>query len=140
MADAPTLISPPENDLITTAYALVATYPSLGVAKLLIQLKAHHPHWAVSEKRLRKAIQSLKPKPPDPIPDQEPEATSSSNPPEVSLAVHSGLIPDLDKTIPPKVKVKMFGGGKGKGLVAREKMLSGEVVLQEEPLIIAADM
>ena len=33
----------------------------------------------------------------------------------------------------------MFGGEKGKGLIAKEKIERGDVVWQEEPWIVTAD-
>lgn len=111
-------LSPGEDELGAAVEELRGAHPSLGAVKLLIQLRADHPEWAVSEKRLRKMLQARS---------------------EVGLIAHTGLDPSLDVSIAPKVKVEMFGGGKGKGLVAREGILKGELVWQEDPWIVTAD-
>ena len=88
--------------------------PSIGIARIALQLKSQG--WAVSEKRLRKVHMG-----------------------EPGLMAKTGLDPSIDLSIAPKVKVKMFGGEKGKGLIAKEKILRGEIVWQEEPWIVTAD-
>ncbi|GFZ44719.1 Vesicular-fusion protein SEC18 [Saitozyma sp. JCM 24511] len=108
--------------------------PSLGIAKLLVQLKIEQPGWAVSEKRLRKILQAL-PGGADAANGKHQAASG-----ETVLVAETGLDPTIDVAhIAPKVKVKMFGGGKGKGLVAKEKILQGDVLWQEEPWIATAD-
>lgn len=129
MANPPTAVSPPEDVLVAAVTDLRTKHPSLGLTKTLTQLKTDHPEWTVSEKRLRKVIQST------------PKANGANDEPrEVGLIADTGLDPSIDVTnVAPKVKVKLFGGEKGKGLVAKEKMFRGEVLWQEEPWIITAD-
>ena len=124
----PTL-SPRDDALITAASDLRLVYPTLGIAKLLIQLKSLHPEWMVSEKRFRKVLQTA--------PIDEGSLKSQS---ETGLVAVTGIDPSVDVArLAPKVKVKMFGGEKGKGLVAKDKILMGDVLWQEEPWIVTAD-
>ncbi len=58
MGDLPERISPPDDALSAAIVETRANYPSLGISKLLTQVKNDHPGWTVSEKRLRKAIQA----------------------------------------------------------------------------------
>jgi len=58
MGDLPETISPPDDALSAVIVEARANYPSLGISKLLTQVKNDHPGWTVSEKRLRKAIQA----------------------------------------------------------------------------------
>ena len=128
---------PTDEVLKPTIQALRESHPALGIAKLLQQLKIEHPEWAVSEKRLRKVISPVT------ATTSAPAAGTAGG---AKLADEPGLRADtgLDTTlavseIAPKVKARLFGGEKGKGLVAREKILEGEVIWQEEPWIVTAD-
>jgi hypothetical protein len=126
-------VSPSDDELAPVVEHLRSQNPSLGIAKLLVQLKTEQPGWAVSEKRLRKISQAL-PGGADPTNGQHQESG------ETVLVAETGLDPTIDVAqIAPQVKVKMFGGGKGKGLVAKEKILQGDVLWQEEPWIATAD-
>ena len=124
-----TKASPCDDALITAAGEIRYTYPALGLAKLLSQLKSQHPEWIVSEKRFRRVLQSA-----------STEERSIKSQSETGLIAETGVDPSIDVArLAPKVKVKMFGGEKGKGLVAKEKILMGEVLWQEEPWIVTAD-
>jgi hypothetical protein len=126
-------VSPPDDELAPVVERLRSQNPSLGIAKLLVQLKTEQPGWAVSEKRLRKVLQGL----PGGADAANGQHQASG---ETVLVAETGLDPTVDVAqIAPKVKVKMFGGGKGKGLVAKEKILQGDVLWQEEPWIATAD-
>lgn len=127
-------VSPSDDELTPAVQRLRSQNPSLGIAKLLVQLKIEQPGWAVSEKRLRKILQAL-PGGADAANGKHQAASG-----ETVLVAETGLDPTIDVAhIAPKVKVKMFGGGKGKGLVAKEKILQGDVLWQEEPWIATAD-
>ena len=131
-------ISPSDEALTPAVKELREAHPALGVPKLLAQLKSSRPEWLVSEKRLRKVLASLA-SPPSREVSTGAEATGGDAS-KADLVAATGLDPSIDVgAIAPKVKVKMFGHGKGKGLVAREKILQGEVVWQEEPWIVTAD-
>lgn len=118
----------PTDDELLPAYQRIKQQDSsLGLAKVLAQLKVANPEWAVSEKRLRKVVAG----------GQVVRPPSSD---EAGLVADTGLDPTIDIAhIAPKVKARLFGGEKGKGLVAREKIQQGEVVWQEEPWIVTAD-
>jgi hypothetical protein len=127
MANSDEILPPPDCELLPVVERLRSENPSLGIPKLLVQLKVQHPEWAVSEKRLRKVLQGL------------PSASSSTYRDDM-LVTDTGMDPSIDIAhLAPKLKVKMFPGGRGKGLVAKEKMLQGEVLWQEEPWISTAD-
>jgi hypothetical protein len=118
----------PTDDELLPAYRRIKERdPSLGLAKVLAQLKLANPEWAVSEKRLRKVVAGV-------------QVDHSSAADEAGLVADTGLDPTIDiANIAPKVKARLFGGEKGKGLVAREKIQQGEVVWQEDPWIVTAD-
>lgn len=129
---------------------LRSSHPDLGILKLLAQLKTHHPTWAVSEKRFRKVLQGGAGSAQatangghagdvHKVGSQAAGAVDDKSATSV-LVADTGLDPTIDTAkIAPKIKVKMFKGGKGKGLVAREKILMGELVWSEEPWIVTAD-
>ncbi|KAE8541065.1 putative protein lysine methyltransferase SET5 [Cryptococcus gattii VGV] len=122
-------ISPSDDILLPALASLRESHPDKGILKLLAQLKIDHPEWAVSEKRFRKALQ-LAPSP----------GSGEADPNEKVLVADTGLDPSIDvKSIAPKVEVKMFAGGKGKGLVAKEGLKQGEMLWQEEPWIVTSD-
>lgn len=123
---AETSVVPSDEELATIVVALREAHPALGVAKLLAQLKTDHPTISVSEKRLRKVLAQISP--PTVITKTQ-EASKDAN---GDLVADTGLDASLDVSA-LKIKVKMFKGGKGKGLVAREKILEGEVIWSEEP-------
>ncbi|WWD22794.1 hypothetical protein CI109_107288 [Kwoniella shandongensis] len=139
MANDTTTTSPADDVLNPVVSDLRAAHPSLGITKLFAQFKVDHPEWAVSEKRFRKALQvtggSIAPQN-----GTVGNANDPSMPLEAGLIADTGIDPSIDvATIAPMVKVKMFPGGKGKGLVAKEKLQQGEVLWQEEPWIVTAD-
>ncbi|EMD30911.1 hypothetical protein CERSUDRAFT_163648 [Gelatoporia subvermispora B] len=126
-------ISPPEHDLKQALVSLRAQNPALGVPKLHALLLSQHPDWTVSEKRTRKILQSeglvLGPTPILKTSDGSAELLPTSR-------VIEGL--DLLKWT-PKVEVRYFGKGKGKGLVAKEYVAEGEIVWKEDPFILAPE-
>ncbi|ODN98455.1 protein lysine methyltransferase SET5 [Cryptococcus wingfieldii CBS 7118] len=136
---APTdTISPPDEELIITTKELRAAHPDKSILKLLAQLKLDRPEWSVSEKRFRKAHSATS--------DGEgstPGASQSAGTGgkgEKPLIADTGLDPSVDvASLAPKVEVKMFKGGKGKGLVAKDGLEMGEMLWQEEPWIVTSD-
>jgi hypothetical protein len=125
-------VVPSDEELSKIVVALREAHPSLGVVKLLAQLKVEHPTLSVSEKRLRKTIAQLSP---DAAASTKVPVTESKDAGGEMIA-DTGLDPSVDVSgSASKVKVKMFKGGKGKGLVAREKILEGEVLWSEDPWV-----
>jgi hypothetical protein len=125
--EVPAQTVPSDDELSSAIASLKSTHPELGIAKLLAQLKLDQPTYSVSEKRFRKILAT----------------TAASNGQSVNgekdgrqdLVAETGLDSTIDWSIAPKIKVKMFKGGKGKGLVAREKILEGEALWSEDPWI-----
>ena len=129
------LVPPTDEVLLPVVQQLRETYPSVGVRKLLALLKDGHPQWPVSEKRLRKLVQSIAPARVSVLSPSLPNTLD-----ELGLPADTGIDPSVKvDTFTPKVKARMFGGEKGKGLVAREKIFQGEVLWQEEPWVVTAD-
>jgi len=122
-----TQVVPSEEELSMIVTSLREAHPELGVVKLLAQLKVEHPTLSVSEKRLRKTL----------APSTSAASTSDekvSKDATADLVADTGLDASLDVS-ELKIKVRMFKGGRGKGLVAREKILQGEVIWSENPWI-----
>jgi len=122
-----TPVVPSEEELSKIVTSLREAHPELGVVKLLAQLKVEHPTLSVSEKRLRKTL----------APSTSAASTFDekvSKDATADLVADTGLDASLDVS-ELKIKVRMFKGGRGKGLVAREKILQGEVIWSENPWI-----
>lgn len=133
-SQVPAQTVPSDDELTPIVTSLKASYPELGVAKLLAQLKIDHPTISVSEKRLRKVLAQTQAQASSTNGDGQvtgPESKDGSK----DLIAETGLDTTIDWSIAPKVKVKMFKEGKGKGLVAREKILEGEALWSEDPWI-----
>ncbi|KAL7420279.1 hypothetical protein Q5752_005248 [Cryptotrichosporon argae] len=123
---------PAEDDLVSALTALRASHPDSGAPKLLAQLKASRPDWAVSEKRVRKVLSTLG--------VGAGAGSSSSGGQGRELVARTGVDTTLDvAALAPKVEVRMFGGTKGKGLVARAPVEAGELLWHEEPWIACPD-
>lgn len=122
--------SPEEGELAAAVTTVRAAHPDLGILKLWAALKEAHPEWTVSEKRFRKALAA--------------QGGSGASPAAAvaddELVAHTGLDSTLDiAAVAPKVKAKVFGGTKGKGLVARSKLEAGEFLWHEEPWVACPD-
>lgn len=116
------MITPIDSEVTDLITQVQASQPDWGALKILAALRIQHPDWAISEKRFRK-IQKI-----------------AANPDGSSLIARTGVDASIDvHIIAPKLDVKLFDKGKGKGLVAREKIMQGEVIWQEEPWIATAD-
>ncbi|WWC97460.1 hypothetical protein V866_004340 [Kwoniella sp. B9012] len=131
--------TPTDEELQFAAHSLRENSPSSGITKLLSQLKIDHPEWAVSEKRFRKFITPSTSSANGTNNGSQSSKGNSSG--DDGLIAKTGIDPLLDiSSIAPKIKVKMFNvQGKGKGLVAKEKLQVGELVWQEEPWIATND-
>lgn len=124
--------SPGDAELSTSVKALRISNPTLGIPKLLNLVKTENPTWLVSEKRLRKVLANEET-------STEAPRGHDAKPKEKNLVADTGLDETVDLSLAPKVKVKMFSGGKGKGLVAKTKIERGEMVWQEDPWIVSPD-
>lgn len=102
--------------MLEQVHSIRASEPDLGLLKVLNTLRTQNSTWSISEKRLRTILQK-------------------ANVLSTSTALDSTL--DISQ-IAPKVEARLLKG-RGKGLVAKEKILKGEVVWQENPWIVTAD-
>lgn len=137
------MASPTEDELVTAVAAVRNAHADLGILKLWAQLKVDKPEWAVSEKRFRKALASAGGTASGAgasAPEKKTRSKKADKADGHELVADTGLDATLDvDTIAPKVKAKMFGGTRGKGLVAKSKLEMGEVLWQEEPWIACSD-
>ncbi|KAF7369831.1 Set-like protein [Mycena venus] len=115
--------SPSDDELQDALVQLKATNPGLGIPKLHARLRTDFPSWAVSEKRMRKILATLAP-------------PKDAAPPHPSSQLVEGL--DISQWT-PRVDVRLFDKKKGKGLVATQKIKSGETIWAEDPFVIAPE-
>lgn len=132
------MTSPSDDELRTAVVRVRDANPDLGILKLWAALKAE-AGWAVSEKRFRKTLAEVGGSASGggaAAPAKRGRAVSRDD----ELVAHTALDTTIDvASIAPKVKVKMFGGTKGKGLVAKSKIEEGEWLWQEEPWLAVSD-
>ena len=145
-------VPPDEDVLVPYLSGLRESHPDFGVPRLLHHLKTEHPEWAVSEKRVRKTLQSILSSNHSANGHHESDGMEKGTCDESNgqngvngtkqeddeLIAQTGMDATLNLTEMgiTKVKVRMFSGGKGKGLVVREKIQEKEVLWQEEPWIV----
>ncbi|KAJ6463516.1 hypothetical protein C8R45DRAFT_878433 [Mycena sanguinolenta] len=114
--------SPSDEELQDALVQLKAAHPGLGIPKLHARLRADFPAWTVSEKRMRKILAALSPK--------------EIVPPSPSSQLVEGL---YIKQWTTRVDVRMFDKKRGKGLVATQKIKTGETIWVEDPFVIAPE-
>lgn len=132
--------SPADDELSQAVAAVRAAHPDLGILKLWAALKEAHPDWTVSEKRFRKVLSSLGGSGAGSSSGAGTSGTPAGKVADDELVAQTGLDKTLDiAQLAPKVKAKLFGGTKGKGLVARGKIEAGEMLWQEEPFVAVPD-
>lgn len=120
---------PSEDELTMAIVQLKKDNPELGIAKVHARLTGKYPDWTVSEQRTRKIIQN-----------QGLIISTPRNMHEVNIYPSSRLVAGLH--VPKwtsKVGVRWFGKKKGKGLVATQEIIKGEVIWKEDPFIIAPE-
>nr|XP_018266259.1 uncharacterized protein I303_00234 [Kwoniella dejecticola CBS 10117]OBR88417.1 hypothetical protein I303_00234 [Kwoniella dejecticola CBS 10117] len=151
-------VTPTDTELQEQATLLRESHPALGVGKLLAQLKIDHPDWSVSEKRFKKFVSVTSSAGSDAtnvnvnangngngdtigLTSTSTSVSQSKSTGDDALIAKTGIDHSIDVSkIAPKVKVKMFNvDGKGKGLVAKEKLQMGELLWQEDPWIVTND-
>lgn len=133
--------SSPADDELTKAVAGVRdAHPDLGILKLWAALKEQHPEWTVSEKRFRKVLAAVGGSGAGGAGGAAGGSGGSGAVAADELVAETGLDRTLDiGAVAPKVKAKLFGGTRGKGLVARAKLEQGELLWSEEPWVAAPD-
>lgn len=120
--DAPSAglkVSPSDDDLRVALLDLKSQNSSLGISKTHTLLLSEHPTWSVSEKRVRKVLQAeglLRP------PITPAKGTKDKIYPSSRLIDKL----DVDKWT-TKVQVIYFDEKRGKGLVAKERIVEGEI-------------
>ena len=119
-------VTPTTKEVVDSAKVILAVNPSLGIAKLLVQLQQAN-HWSLSEKRLKGILvdNNLRQKP------------SSSQ----LIKKTPSYIPDshIDTSlaIPSNIRAVYFDDVKGKGLVAERSFKTGETIFEESAYISA---
>jgi len=122
-------IVPSEEDLKLALRSLRAENPTLGIAKTQVLLLEQHKTWSVSEKRVRKVLQS-----------EGLTSAPSSGESAKKIWPSSKLNNMLDVgQFSKKIEVKYFDKAKGKGLVAKEDIGEREIIWKEDPFIIAPE-
>jgi hypothetical protein len=117
--------APPEDELVKLVKELRSEYPSLGAPKLLVILRQNNPQWSLSEKRLRKILQ------------QENLVATAASATVYPVSKIDGRVDASTWT--SQVAIKQFDKVKGKGLVAKQKLTSGEILWKEDPWVFASD-
>lgn len=144
------MATPSDDELHAAVRETRDAHPDLGVLKLLAAVKETKGWTAVSEKRFRKALAEVGGTSTGggAAPNTAPKAGAKKKKgkkSKKSRRVGDHLEPEthLDSTLDiaalaPKVKVSMFGGARGKGLVAAEGLQQGEMIWREEPFVACA--
>ncbi|KZT61683.1 SET domain-containing protein [Calocera cornea HHB12733] len=132
-------ISPPDDALIPAVKALRAAQPTLGASKLNALLLKEHPAWTVSEKRLKKILQSegltlTSGAPPTNGKSNKPVTSTQSKYPASKLNPHLDIPAFTDK-----VEAVFISEQKGKGLVAKAHISQGEILWREDPFVHAPE-
>ncbi|UZJ53144.1 hypothetical protein CBS101457_002464 [Exobasidium rhododendri] len=115
---------PSEQEIVEACSALLAEFPSLGIAKILSNLQ-NEKNWSLSEKRLKNSLAKAGLR-----------SSSTTNATSKSPEIPSSSI-DALLAIPPGVKAVYFDKVKGKGLVASRDFQEGEPIFTEDAFIAA---
>ncbi|EGW32095.1 uncharacterized protein SPAPADRAFT_61174, partial [Spathaspora passalidarum NRRL Y-27907] len=116
-------VVPHERQIVDAVIAIWKEDPateSLGITKLHGLVKAKHPNWSVSEKRVKTLLKKF-------------GLLSSSSNEQFTYAseIKSENTPDIE--LPSKVQIVMTSK-RGKGLYAKHNIAKGELIWEEEPL------
>ncbi|OJA13935.1 hypothetical protein AZE42_01349 [Rhizopogon vesiculosus] len=120
-------IIPTEDEVRKAAIELKTRNSASGVAKIHSLLLDANVSWTVSEKRVRKILQS------EGLVRSDSANTKTIHP---SSRLNKSL--DVNKWT-SRVEIKFFDAIKGKGLVAKEKIAKGEVLWKEDPFVLAPE-
>jgi hypothetical protein len=124
-------IIPTEDEVRKAAIELKKGNPASGIAKVHSFILDANPSWTVSEKRVRKILQSE-----GLVRSDAGTPSSTTNTIHPSFRLNKSL--DVNKWT-SKVEVKYFDAIKGKGLVAKENIAKGDVLWKEDPFILAPE-
>jgi hypothetical protein len=123
-------VIPTEDEVRKAAIELKKGNPTSGVAKIHSLLLGANQSWTVSEKRVRKILQS------EGLVRSDGTPSVTTNIIHPSFRLNQSL--DIDKWT-SRVEVKYFDAIKGKGLVAKENIAKGDVLWKEDPFILAPE-
>lgn len=123
-------VIPTEDEVRKAAIELKKGNPTSGVAKIHSLLLGANLSWTVSEKRVRKILQS------EGLVRSDGTPSVTTNIIHPSFRLNQSL--DIDKWT-SRVEVKYFDAIKGKGLIAKEKIAKGDVLWKEDPFILAPE-
>lgn len=124
-------VIPTEDEVRKAIIELKKGNPASGVAKIHSLLLHANSSWTVSEKRVRKILQS------EGLINSDPGTpNSTTNIIHPSFRLNKSL--DVNKWT-NRVEVKYFDAIKGKGLVAKENIAKGDVLWKEDPFILAPE-
>jgi hypothetical protein len=130
---------PSNEELQAELLILKSENPTLGIVKTHARLLSTHPGWSVSEKRVRKIIKELEKNASSLNGDGDEGETDPAHSSHIVYPT-SRVIEKLDVgKWTNKVQVRYFSRKKGKGLVARERIETGEVIWKEDPFVIAPE-
>ncbi|KAG1761207.1 hypothetical protein EDD22DRAFT_897873 [Suillus occidentalis] len=123
-------VIPTEDEVRKAAIELKKGNPASGVAKIHSLLLGANLSWTVSEKRVRKILQS------EGLVRSDGTPSVTTNIIHPSFRLNQSL--DIDRWT-SRVEVKYFDAIKGKGLVAKENIAKGDVLWKEDPFILAPE-
>lgn len=123
-------IIPTEDEVRKSVIELKKRNTASGVAKIHSLLLDTNLSWTVSEKRVRKILQS------EGLVQSDGILSANTNTIHPSSCLNKSL--DVSKWT-SRVEVKYFDAIKGKGLVAKEKIAKGDVLWKEDPFILASE-
>ena len=126
---------PSDSDLTSVLAALRQENPVLGIPKLHALLLSDNPGWLVSEKRMRKVLQSLGLS--NTVKASHSDSAGGLRSPSSRLL--QGLDPLKYTQKGPAVRVEYFDQKKGKGLIATTNVSEGTVIWKEDPFALAPE-
>ncbi|KAI0076992.1 SET domain-containing protein [Panus rudis PR-1116 ss-1] len=126
-------MNPGEELLRHAVISIKKENPTIGIGKVHALLLSQHPDWSVSEKRTRKVLQN------EGLVQCAPQTHGEAKQ-KGAIIPKSKLIEGLDLSkYSAKIEVKFFDKQRGKGLIAKERIVEGETVWKEDPFILAPE-
>jgi hypothetical protein len=126
-----TRTTPSADDLAAAVHALRLTSPLLGIKKIVARLSENQPAWSVSCKDVKTALDRLADRS---APTAAVEATADS--PALNGVVENTHINDHVPELPFEICDE---GGMGRVLRATRDFAPGDIVMEEEPLVVFSE-
>ena len=125
----PNSYTPTDDELKEAVTDVMSFRNDLGAGKILAKLKTVDPHWSVSEKRVRKLVQKLRPA----AAATEGEGTNGEQPTKPTYAV-SKNDPKIAALIPPdaKYELRRVDQTRGRGLFTKASVGKGILLFEED--------